>query len=351
MIRHNIAEKVLTIGCKYKPPKGGIAQVLSNYDRFVFPNFKFIKNSNSRNLLTNLAVLISGIIALTAKCVFDRKIKIVHIHTASYNSFRRSEIFLRIARLFRKKVILHIHGGAFKEFYNTNPDKIRHTLQSADTILTLSTGWLKFFTNEVKLDNVVELKNIIAPPSETEKETRNGLSCLFLGLITPQKGIYDLLEVMRQLCVERHYDIHLHIGGNGDTQTLQEQIKKLQLQPFVHFHGWVSGDKKRELLTNCDLYILPSYIEGLPVSILEAMSYGKPVIATNVGAIPEVIRQDHNGTIIQPGNLDMLRNAIVTYAEQPRLLQIQGNNAHTDALNYLPQAISDKLEKIYQDLL
>ena len=75
----------------------------------------------------------------------DRKIKIVHIHTASYNSFKRSAWYVSLANFMRKKVLLHIHGGGFKEYYATNPQWISSVLNKCDGIITLSESWKEFF--------------------------------------------------------------------------------------------------------------------------------------------------------------------------------------------------------------
>lgn len=95
--------------------------------------------------------------------------------------------------------------------------------------------------------------------------------------------------------------IVLHIGGNGETDRLLSIIKELGIETLVRFEGWVDKEKKQYLLNLADVYILPSFIEGVPISILEAESYHKPVITTNVGGIPSIVQDRVSGVFVTPG--------------------------------------------------
>ena len=106
---------ILSVGCNYKPVRGGIAQVLDIYDKYIFKEFRFIANSGG-GAFRNVWILLSSIGMLIKQLLGKREIKIVHIHTASYNSFYRSSIFVMLSKLLGRKVILHIHGGGFKDF-------------------------------------------------------------------------------------------------------------------------------------------------------------------------------------------------------------------------------------------
>ena len=135
-----------------------------------------------------------------------------------------------------------------------------------------------------------------------------GFTLLFLGLLGKNKGIYDLLECIRDHKVEFQGKLKLYIGGNGEIEHVKQLIKEYGIADIVIFEGWVSGDKKIELLNKSDAYILPSYKEGLPISILEAMSYGMPIISTPVGGIPEIVSNGENGYLVEPGNKEDIYN-------------------------------------------
>ena len=95
-------------------------------------------------------------------------------------------------------------------------------------------------------------------------------------------------------------------------------IKDNNLDEMVKFVGWVSGDAKSKILSTTDILVLPSYYEGLPISVLEAMSYAMPVITTPVGGIPEVVTDGVEGTLFTPGDKASLTQTIDTYIENPR---------------------------------
>ena len=349
MLTKNRSEAILSVGCEYKNPKGGVAQVMKNYEEYIFPEFKCVVNSGGNNKVEKLFKALFGWLEMLFKLTFDKKIKIVHIHTASYNSFKRSAIFLKLAKFFGKKVILHIHGGGFKEYYATNPSWIAKILNSSDAIITLSESWKEYYESITNGPAIFILENIIANPNILDRKESTKCNLLFLGKIDRLKGIYDLLEVLYQNKQNFSDKIELHIGGGGEVEKLKELISKYELEDFVYYEGFVSGNKKETLLNECDAYILPSYTEGLPVSILEAMSYGKPILSTPVGGIPEVVKG--NGILFQPGDLSAIRKAIELIATNESRRKEMGLKSKEMIEGYLPANVETKLEKIYTQIL
>ena len=120
--------------------------------------------------------------------------------------------------------------------------------------------------------------------------------------------MFDLLRAMALLQGAAPGKARLEIGGNKNEEALEEAIRSQELADCVHFNGFVSGDRKKELLNRAEVFVLPSYHEGLPVSILEAMSYGCAIISTPVGGIPEVVRE--NGILVRPGDVEGIAAAI-----------------------------------------
>ena len=105
------------------------------------------------------------------------------------------------------------------------------------------------------------------------------------------------------LSSEERGDSKLHLIGDGEVSRANELVKKLNLRESCEVYGWVDEKKKEELLMKSGIYALPSHNEGLPMGLLEAMSYGLAPISTTVGAIPEVINNGENGYVIDPGNI------------------------------------------------
>lgn len=350
MIQNNISEQVLSIGCQWKKPKGGIAVVLNSYSR-IFPVFNIIVNSNGINAIANILQLLYSLFVITFKLLFYRSIKIVHIHTASYNSFKRSTLFITLTKLFKRKVVIHIHGGGFKEYYEKNKAFVHRNLSKCDIIIALTEYWRIYFKG-LGFDNVVIVPNIVDAPVVLKNMNDDGKThILYLGMITKAKGIYDLLDVVNKYKTALENKIILHIGGNGETSTLQSIIKENGLSQIVKFEGWVSGEKKVELLNNADVFILPSYTEGLPISILEAMSYRLPVISTPVGGIPEVIKDGENGFLFTPGDKDALYNAINNLVADKNQREDMGEKSYKRVQQHFPDKVAEILENIYTELM
>lgn len=353
MLNTNTALSILTIGCSFYRPKGGVAQVMWNYSRYIFPKFKCIVNSSSKNKITNIFIGIYALIKTIIAFWTDKKIKIVHIHTASYNSFWRSSLFIKVAKLFNKKVILHIHGGGFKRFYASSPKKISKTLNNCDTLIVLSENWKNYFQNIVSNPDIEIVNNIVPFPSinKTPLHKISTIHLLFLGQISEEKGIFDLLSVIIDNKSSLKNKICLHIGGIGKIQKLTETIENNGISDIVKYVGWISGDEKINILNSSDIFILPSYIEGLPVSILEAMSYKMPIISTLVGGIPEIVKDNINGYLIKPGDKNGLSWAINDLINNPSKIAQMGDESYNLVSPYFPNCIENQLIEIYNKLL
>lgn len=343
------SKKILTIGCHCDPPKGGIACVLKTYKDNVYRPFRFIPNSKG-GLLANLWYLTKSYIQCGWIYLVDKRIEIVHIHTASYNSFKRSALFIKQAKHFGKKVVCHIHAGSFREFRETCPAFVDKHLKMCDAIVALSEFWRKYYADELGLQNVVVVHNIIASPQPIQVKKDGRFHILFLGLITEAKGIFDLLETIQDHEEEWRNRIILHVGGNGKVEKFKQLVIDYQLEDMVVYEGWVSGEKKASLFNLADAYILPSYTEGVPISILESMSYGVPVLSTPVGGIPEVIHSGENGILFQPGNKSAMADAINKLLNNKKLCQLMSERELVEAKDYLPESIVCQLEAVYNSI-
>lgn len=119
----------------------------------------------------------------------------------------------------------------------------------------------------------------------------------------------------------------------------------------MHFEGWVDNEKKRHLLNLADVFILPSYIEGVPISILEAESYHKPVITTKVGGIPSIVKDHQTGLFVTPGNIEEIYKAMMMLANNKTLRNEFGEASCRISRGYLPETIKQQLESLYFNIL
>ncbi len=196
------------------------------------------------------------------------------------------------------------------------------------------------------------MPNIIDYPHKLNRTVNHdSLTFLFFGLISEAKGIFDLLNVIENNKDEYRSRMKLLIGGNGDTQKLKTLISKHHTGDIIEFLGWVDNEEKIAAFNNSDVFILPSYAEGLPISILEAMSYGKAIIATDVGGVSEIVKENENGILIEPGSLPQIRQAINKMLDQKDLVKRFGEVSELRVQKYLPGAVVKNLEDIYKSLL
>lgn len=350
-----LSSKILFIGIDYHNPIGGIASVENEYSKFIRP-FKFVRTSSNTSQFGKALIAFEGLLRFTWTMLTDRSIRIVHVNAASDASFWRKRMFITLAKIFNKKIVYHNHGGGFKRFTSQHPKAVKKTLAKVDCIVALSEDWVKFFNSETACRNIKIINNVVTPPQIKPSAEADGMAdktmrLTFLGKIMPEKGIYDLLEVIFENKDLYNGKIHLSIGGNGETAQLQQYISSRGLENIVTFVGWVNGEKKEELLNDTDVYVLPSYYEGLPISILEAMAHGKAIISTTVGGIPEIVKDDENGFLITPGDKPALKHAIDKLIQNPGIRTKMGKISFQKVQPYFPENVDKSLCNLYRSLL
>lgn len=349
-IDFSIASKVLFLGIDWRNPKGGIASVEKVYAT-IFSPFQFVCTVVNGSSILKLFIFIVAVFHFLYYMVFKKNIKIVHVHGASNTSFYRKRIFIYWAKFFNKKVVYHVHGGGFKEFALKHGTIVKDTLKKCDVVVVLSNSWKDFFVKELGCKNVVIIKNPIEYPVYNHLSKQGPCILLFLGLLCKEKGIYDLLEVISENKNVYKNKLILRFAGNGDVRYVLNILKQLKIEDLAFYEGWVSGNKKIELLNKADIYVLPSYYEGLPISILESMAYHLPIISTNVGGIPEILKNEINGFIIEPGDKKGLKNAINQLLDNVEIRKKMGLVSAEMVREYLPDSVEKQLEDLYSELL
>ena len=348
-----LSKRILFLGVSMKT-KGGMTVVLASYDEYI-ENMRFIPTWKLGNKFVKAWYALQALIRTFFLCIFDKDIEIVHIHGAANASFYRCKLFIQLVKIFKKKVILHEHAADFVDFYNkaTNKEKIVDAINICERLIVLSESWKIFFCSiGVERQKIYVLNNIVSPPIiQFPKREDNKVHLLFMGEISKRKGAFDLLLTLSE---NRDYfkdKLSVRLGGNEVDGDIRAFIKQHELSSFVSYEGWISGQKKVDCLNWEDIYILPSYNEGLPVAILEAMSYSHPVISTPVGGIPEVVYSGVNGMLIEPGNLQGMRDALKVFIERPDLISCYGKESFRLVQPYFPENVFKQLTTIYHSLL
>lgn len=353
LIDRDTASKVLFLGVS-KKTKGGMTSVVVSYDRYI-DDMRFVPTWRLGSKSVKALYMLQAMVRTALLLLFDRRIKIVHIHGAANASFSRCRIFIGMARFFGRKVILHEHAADFREYYDsaTNKRAITSALRRLDLLIALSESWKDYFISiGMPADKIEVLKNPVAPVhARSARTAHHPLRVLYLGEISRRKGAADLLQA---LASDREYfdgRIEVRFGGNEVDGDIRAEIEANGLQNIASYIGWVSGSAKEEAMEWADVYILPSYNEGLPIAILEAMACGMPVITTPVGGIPELVRDGENGTLIPPGRPDCIASALRWYISNPQEVNSRGRRALSDVRPYFPEQVFGHLAKIYTTLL
>jgi glycosyltransferase involved in cell wall biosynthesis len=287
--------------------------------------------------LHNIMVFLRAIQSLCG-AIIQKEVDIIHIHFSERGSTLRKSVLISIGILFRQPIIIHAHGATYQEFYAGLPRFIQKILVAiigrSTRIIVLSKSWQSYYSDTFCLDKdrVITLYNPVDLPLSIPNRSSNGditatnkkkLKFIFLGRIGkrggaldvakslmsfPQqdKGAFDLINAFAMLAPEDRDRVELFLAGNGDLALANQLISELNLADKITILDWLNPQQRDELLAEADGFILPSYNEGLPMSMLESMAWGLPVIVTPVGGIPEVITHKHNGLLVEPGNREQL---------------------------------------------
>lgn len=344
---------------------GGIASVIKCYYREWQKyndniNLSLLKTSYYKDKKPAFEFFLFIKAFLKACIIITRKsIHIVHIHSSSGYSFFRKSIFLILSKLFLKKVIFHIHASRFYDFFLSKNMFLKfyiyQILKLSDLTLTLCYDWeerLKNYYPDVKiqtLHNPIEIK-----PKAYIKSTEacDILKILFLGFLIQSKGILDILEIAKRFSANDINDVKFIIAGKGDLEnTLKDNIDKYCLNKIVKYVGWVTGSRKVKLLKSSDILFLPSYKEGMPISILEAMSYSLPIISTRISGIPDLVTHGLNGYIYNPGQINKFYNKLIELYYNRNQLYILGQNSLKRAKLFSSDIIFENLKAIYYNIL
>ena len=247
----------------------------------------------ARYLLSPLALAVA---------ILRRNAAIVHLNTSlNAKAYWRDLAYLVVAKLCGARVLLQKHGGSLEAFCRGNrlfEAFVRGSLRLADAVVVLSRAELLQYQARLGEKSVLLVPNgIDCEPfhryNRAPADPGAPLRCVYIGRLAPRKGLDEIIDAM---AVSR---ASLVIAGSGpDESRLRLRVKELDLGKRVRFAGPAYGAEKVRLLCQADLLLLPSYSEGLPYALLEAMAAGVVPVVTRVGAIPDVVDAGTHGLFV-----------------------------------------------------
>lgn len=308
-----------------------------------------LRNSHSAKLQT-LPFLFSF---LFNSYFLSKKTDIIHAHWLPAGA-----IGAIVARARSMKLVITIHGSDWamvsrSKFWRKIAKVI---LGKANKIIMVSPEMLKQ-CNEI-YDFAEKAKVVFnSVPDEfiqCEKEygESKALKILFVGRIIRAKGIFELIDAF-EIINRQHKNVELHlIGSGGDKQELSQYITGKPSSRNIFMHGALKKTEILKHLSNSSIFVLPSYSEGAPLSVLEAMATGTAVVATSVGGVPGIIENGHTGLLVEAKNVDELASAVSTLINDKELRSSIERNAKNWAIDNCKQSkMAHDLMEIYESLV
>ncbi len=342
--------------CSTLKTKGGMVSVVKNYLGYKDWNeydIKFISthfDSNRYIVMLYFGIQFIKIVFLTWFGNYD----IAHLHTAERGSFWRKAFLMKWFHLYGIKVVMHHHAAEFEEFYAQCSDRqkrrIDQVLAEVDVNIVLSERLVPMIKGKAPQANVKVLYNAVNTYNNNMYNI-NGTYILFLGRLGERKGIYDLLKCIKILDEKIPKDIRFCLCGDGEIDKVKEIIQKYNISHRIVHVGWIDGELKQSFFSNTLINVLPSYNEGLPMTILETMAYGIPNVSTRIASIPEVINDEENGCLIIPGDVDALCSnleMLITNIDIRKKFSVASYHLINNDFSLVSNI--DKLKNIYNDL-
>ncbi|MGH8707234.1 MAG: glycosyltransferase family 4 protein [Burkholderiales bacterium] len=336
--------------------RGGIAAVVNAYraqELFARWPIDYVPTHRDGGTLRKLMTAVKALLKVLGLLARHRRVA-MHVHSASRASFWRKSIFMAIAMCAGSPVILHLHGGGFARFYETECGAIgrrivRFFLDRAACVIVLSERWRAWIAGVTENERIVCIPNPV-PGVEARPQPRRGDTVLFVGRVERGKGIFDLLDAV---CALRSSipGIRLVCAGEGDLQAVARYAERLGIGEAVELTGWIGPADKQSWMRRAAVFVLPSYAEGMPMSLLEAMAAGLPVVATRVGGIPDVLADGVHGFLFTPGDTAQLERLLRSLMRDPELGNRMARAAREAVrLHFSPDQVVRQLEEIYAGL-
>lgn len=341
---------VLVVATSHKT-RGGITAVVNahkqgkQWNRY---NCKWIETHIDCSRLQSIWYLLKAIVSYA---VLLPKASIVHIHLSEPTSALRKLFFFFFANILKKKILVHFHAfspdstirGKFSWIY-------KYIFRHSTRVIVLSQKWKKDVYDTFQNDNIEVIYNPCTSKVSTmfyAKEKK----ILFAGTINERKGYADLIKAFAMIAA-KYPDWKVVFAGNGEINQGKEWAEKLNIAPQCEFLGWISNEEKDKVFKQSTIFCLPSYAEGFPMAVLDAWSYGLPVITTPVGGIPDIAVDKKNMLLFEAGNIEHLAECIELLITDLELFQKLEKASFDFSKNeFNVDRINQQIESMYKFLI
>lgn len=311
--------RVLMVGMHLTKTRGGISTLIAEILKSPLKDdFEFIyveSQAEDFGKFGKALLALTAIIRFVWNCLLKRP-RLVYVHLGSNASLYRESVFIILAKLLGKKTVSHFHAGDIDNYYpfqkKIGQKFIRWAIGLSDSLIVVSQESARQLREIADSPNISVITNAV---DTSLFNVRNGASgngvvrLLFVGAIGKLKGEQDLIEALAILCGGKP-NIKVSFLGYG-AESLKADCEKLGVGGFIEYLGAVSMTERIEFFQKADIFVLPTYAEAMPMSVIEAMAAGLPVISTAVGGIPELIKDGVDGFLFPPGDVKVLAEKIL----------------------------------------
>lgn len=281
----------------------------------------------------SLLVLLSAIGQLV-RGRMTGKLAGVHVNMAERLSLFRKSAVVVSCKALGIPVVLHLHAAQLHHFYRALPKPLqlltRWVFSLPASCIVLGKSSERFVVDELKVkpERVEIVINGVPEPTEHRRPVQLVKAIqrvLFVGNLSERKGVTDLLNALALPGFDAS-KLEVTFVGGGDVGSYQQKAQSLGLSRWTKFHGWADQKQVAQLMARSDVLILPSYDEGLPLVILEALANSLAVICTPVGEIPQALTDGVNALFVQPGDVPGIAAGLQVLISQPELRQQLATN-------------------------
>lgn len=302
--------------------------------------------------------LLRGVLRLLSflRYVMFNRVEGAFIFAGSGFSFYERIAMCWVAKCFGVKTFFFMRDGHFQTEMNSNEKKrlrVQRLVNIPSYICVQGESWKEFFQClGVHSNRILITRNWLSSDFVNEKvedkPSPNKVTFCYVGWLVKEKGIEELLSAAKELN-SQGLDFTLNVVGSGDLETHVEKFtKENELLENVKLLGWKSKKEVKQIYSESDVFVLPSYAEGFPNSLLEAMSMGLPSIATDVGGIADSLKNGVNGYLIAPRSDSELWQAMKEYLIDESKVELHGSNAikTVEAMHSKAKNINQLLKKL-----
>ena len=336
---------------------GGTAAVSLRIVRYFedSPEFEvsFIRNYYSLGLWRRLTAAMSAIWKVWSG---RKKFDVVHVQvTGGGLGIERDLPLAVVASLSGIRVLTQYHFAQIREYESGNRVHrwcYKQLLRVSDEVLVLGPNSEKWVRGMAGVEKSVRVVGNCADTVDCIEQTESSTArFLFAGRLDRQKGIYDLLDALASLAASG-VEFSADIAGDGELDRVSELVRQNSwLRGRVNVLGWRSEEEIQDLLTESWALVLPSYSEGMPLVVLEAMGCGRAVVATRVNEVEEVVLHEETGLLVEPGDIEGIRAAMERLAGDRSLTEKMGRRGWEHLRHeFTEQKMMDKLSAAWRSV-